>query len=79
MNNVASFPMYDFPEVAGALDTLYSALRRALAGADLTAAPTHTGLVHGEALGSLWADQALFVSQCCAYDLVNRYAGILRP
>lgn len=73
MNNVASFPMYDLPEVRDALDSLWSAVSRALAG------DAPAGLVHGEALGSLWTDQALFVSQCCGYDLVNRYAGILRP
>ena len=71
----ASLPMYDMPEVAGALDTLWSALLRKLADAD--GAPA--ALVHDEALQSLWSDEALFLSQCCGYDLVNRYAGILRP
>lgn len=67
--------MYDMPEVAGALDTLWSALARKLADDD--GAPA--GLVHDAALESLWSDEALFLSQCCGYDLVNRYAGILRP
>lgn len=72
---VASFPMYDFPEVAGALDSLWAALSRALADGD----DVPDGLVHGEDLAALWRDEALFVSQCCGYDLVNRYGGILRP
>ena len=32
--NRASLPMYDMPEVAGALDTLWSALARKLADDD---------------------------------------------
>ncbi len=72
---VASFPMYDFAEVAGALDSLWAALSRALAGGD----DVPDSLVHGEEPDALWGDDALFVSQCCGYDLVNRYAGILRP
>jgi ABC-type phosphate/phosphonate transport system substrate-binding protein len=74
MNAIASFPMYDLPEVADALDALYSALLPALADGD---APGE--LVHGRAGQALWADGGLFISQCCGYDLVNRYAGILRP
>lgn len=74
---VASLPMYDFPEVAGALDALWAALSRVLADGD--DAPPPDRLVHGEELDALWRDEALFVSQCCGYDLVNRYAGILRP
>lgn len=71
----ASFPMYDFPEVAGALDALWAALSRALADCD----DVPSGLLRGEELDALWRDEALFISQCCGYDLVSRYAGILRP
>jgi len=71
MRATASLPMYDFPEVADALDTLYAALREALSG------DAPASLVHGRALHALWSDDGLFISQCCGYDLVNRYAGIL--
>ena len=64
--------MYDMPELRAALDRLWSALSRALAGAP-------AALVHDRAPEALWADEGLFVSQCCGYDLVNRHAGILRP
>ena len=35
--------------------------------------------MRGEKLDELWRDEALFVNQRCGYDLVNHYAGILRP
>lgn len=73
MRPTASLPMYDFPEVAGALDTLYSAVARAFSG------DAPASLVHGRALERLLSDDGLFISQCCGYDLVNRHAGIFTP
>ena len=74
---VAGFPMYDLPEVRGALDSLWAALAKELRAAGSTHLPA--GLLHDEPLNRLWHDQALFVSQCCGYDLVNRHIGVLCP
>ncbi len=75
--SIASLPMYDLPELRGALDLLWAALAKALAAEGIGTAPA--SLRHDAALASLWNDDALFVSQCCGYDLVNRHAGVLCP
>lgn len=75
-NATASFPMYDHAEVHGALDIVWAGVVRHLREQGVTSAPQH--LTHGRALHALWADPGLFVSQCCGYDLVNRYAGEFR-
>ncbi len=77
MARVASLPMYDFPEVAGALDDFWTGLRRHMAAAGLDDVPP--ALVHGRPLRALWDDPACWFTQCCGYDLVHRYAEVLRP
>ncbi len=74
---VASMPMYEMPEVRKALDTLWDGLARYLKREGVSDVPN--SLVHGHALGDLWDDPDLWFSQCCGYDIVNRYAGKLRP
>ena len=74
---VASMPMYDFPEVRAALDSLWSAMARNLKLEGIADVPSE--LVHGGSLKQLWKDPALVISQCCGYDLVNRYADRLIP
>ena len=69
--------MYDFVEVRAALDTIWAGFVRHLVREGLADVPRQ--LSHGWGLHELWSDPNLFVSQCCGYDLVNRYAGRLRP
>ena len=75
--SVASLPMYDLPEIRPALDALWAGLARHLAREGVPEVPH--GLTHGtRALDALSSPDLLF-SQCCGYDLVNGFAGALRP
>jgi len=74
---VASMPMYDMPEVRSTLDSLWKDMARNLRLEGISDVPGK--LAHGRRLGNLWGNPALFISQCCGYDLVNRYAGTLVP
>ena len=73
---VASMPMYDMAETRAAHDSLWAGLARNLRAAGVGEVPDT--IVHGRPLGELWDDPGLFFSQCCGYDIVNRYAGTLR-
>ncbi len=77
MKLTASLPMYDFPEVRGALAVLWTEIARRLERAGFEGVPP--ALVHDRGLHVLWSDPSLLLSQCCGYDLVNRFAGRLRP
>lgn len=74
---VASMPMYDLPELSGALDSLWTGMVRHLKREGLSEAPDH--IEHGNNLADLWNDTDLWFSQCCGYDIVRRYADKLRP
>ncbi len=74
---VASMPMYEMPEVRKALDALWVGLARYFKREGIADVPAH--IVHDRPLAELWADPELWFSQCCGYDLVNRYAGKLQP
>ncbi len=73
---VASMPMYDIPEVRGALDALWRGFARHARAEGLADVPD--AMVHGKNSIDLWDDPDLWLSQCCGYDIVNRYAGRLR-
>ncbi len=73
---VASMPMYDMPEVRKALDTLWAGLARYFKREGIPDVPDR--LVHGHNLHDLWDAPDLWFSQCCGYDIVNRYAGKLQ-
>jgi len=73
----ASLPMYDLPEVRPALDALWDGLARHLTREGVAEVPS--GLTHGAPLDALWSSADLLLSQCCGYDLLNPYAGALRP
>ena len=77
MMNAASMPMYDMPEVRRALDDLWCGLSHGMRREGLANVPDR--LLHGVDVNVLWGDPMLFFSQCCGYDLVNRYAGKLQP
>ncbi len=74
---VASMPMYNLPEIRGALDSLWKEMARNLRLEGIADVPRK--LVHGLPLDKLWENPALCLSQCCGYDLVNRYADKLVP
>ena len=74
---VASMPMYDMPEVAAALDDLWAGLARHFRREGVGEVPAR--IVHGRSLQDLWRDPELCFSQCCGYDLINSYAGNLKP
>ncbi len=74
---VASMPMYDLPEVRTALDSLWNGFAHNLRREGVTDVPEK--LVHDRPLSHLWNDPELWFSQCCGYDLVNRYAEKLIP
>jgi ABC-type phosphate/phosphonate transport system substrate-binding protein len=75
--SVASLPMYDLPEVRPALDALWAGLARHLAREGVPDLPC--ALTRGASLDALWSSPDLLFSQCCGYDLLNGYAGALRP
>jgi ABC-type phosphate/phosphonate transport system substrate-binding protein len=75
--SVASLPMYDLPEVRPALDALWAGLARHLARESVPDVPC--ALTHGASLDASWLSPDLLLSQCCGYDLLNGYAGALRP
>ncbi len=75
--NIASFPMYDLPEVRSLLDSFWYAMARNFRREGIAEVPEK--LVHGRPIKKLWANPNLFISQCCGYDLVNRYADKLTP
>ena len=71
----ASFPMYDFEEVRGAHEILWSSVARKLQTAGLEGVPA--ALDRSRGVHELWTDPGLLLSQCCGADLVGRYAGTL--
>ena len=71
----ASFPMYDFEEVRGAHEVLWSSVARKLERAGVEGVPA--ALDRSRSVHELWTDPGLLLSQCCGADLVGRYAGTL--
>ncbi|MGH6905458.1 MAG: phosphate/phosphite/phosphonate ABC transporter substrate-binding protein [Geminicoccaceae bacterium] len=75
--SAASLPMYDLPEVRPAEGALWAGLARHLEREGVADVPR--GLAHDQPAAALWRRPELLLSQCCGYDLVNEYAGELRP
>ncbi len=73
----ASLPMYDIPEVRDANDKFWSALADNIIQNGLKNVPEC--LSHDRPVREFWDDGDLFISQCCGYDVVERYKGLLRP
>ncbi len=69
--------MYDMPEVRTALDSLWRGFAHNLHLEGIADIPNY--LVHDRPLNQLWNGRDVCFSQCCGYDLVNRYAGRLTP
>ena len=69
--------MYDMPEVRTALDSLWNGFAYNFQREGIRDIPKD--LVHDRPLNQLWNDPKVWFSQCCGYDLVNRFAGQLIP
>jgi ABC-type phosphate/phosphonate transport system substrate-binding protein len=74
---VASMPMYDMPEVRGALDGLWGGFARHLRREGVAGVPDR--LVHAPPLPDPWNDPELLFGQCCGYHLVGGYGDRLQP
>lgn len=74
---VASMPMYDLLEVRPLLDALWAALARNLRREGVADVPG--GLVYGRGHDEMLSDPDLLFTQCCGFDIVNRYRGVLVP
>ncbi|MGZ6038916.1 MAG: phosphate/phosphite/phosphonate ABC transporter substrate-binding protein [Phenylobacterium sp.] len=72
---VSALPMYDFPELREANDTLWAALRASLAAQRLVAPSrlTRTG-----DLAALWRDPQLLLAQSCGYPLATSLRGAVQ-
>jgi len=73
---IAAFPMYDFPELEGAHDELWSAIRRSLMEAGLTDTPIR--LTRGTDHIAVWTHPALLLGQGCEYPLAKFFADRIR-
>lgn len=74
---VASFPMYDLPEIRQALFDFWQGLARNLAREGVADVPDR--IVHDRPTLELWEDSNLLFSQCCGYDVIRRFQGRLTP
>ena len=72
---VAAFPMYDWPEIRVATDTLWHAVRDAAARRGLDLADT---LDRNRPPFELWTDPALALGQTCGLPFVTRLRGKVR-
>lgn len=73
---IASFGMYDRPELHEANDRLWAAIAVHLRDADVAGVPDH--LDRTRSLHEIWADPDLLLAQCCGYPMVMSYSGQLR-
>lgn len=71
MSSAVSLPMYDWPEVREATDSLWKAIRRQLASRGIDAPDI---LERGLDPEALWNDPALLLSQTCGYPYANMLA-----
>ena len=73
---IASLPMYDLPATRAAHDALWAVIARSLEREGVADVPDR--LMHDRPLHELWSDPDLLLTQCCGYDVTNRFAGRLR-
>ncbi|MEM9523921.1 MAG: PhnD/SsuA/transferrin family substrate-binding protein [Pseudomonadota bacterium] len=71
----ASFPMYNIPEIRAAQSALWKGIAVHLKRAGVEDLPDD--LAHGRPLAELLSDQNMLISQCCGYDVVQRYRETL--
>ena len=75
--NTISLPMYDFAEVQGAIDSLWNGIVDYCEREGIRDLPRR--VEHGVSVHDLWSNNQLLFSQCCGYDIVNRYKDRLCP
>ncbi len=73
----ASFPMYNFPQIGSDVDAFWLVLSKFMRDSGLLNVPVQ--LSHGQNIGDLWDSPDLLISQCCGFDVINRYNGWLKP
>jgi ABC-type phosphate/phosphonate transport system substrate-binding protein len=66
--SIASFPMYDLPELQAATDALWAAIAARVPNAPKTLTRTPN-------LEKIWTDPDLLLAQTCGYPLVTSLAG----
>ena len=67
----ASLPMYDLPEIRQHTDVWWAGIAKHLRLQGLSDVPNL--LQHDIPLRTLWANENLLLSQCCGFDVMNRY------
>jgi ABC-type phosphate/phosphonate transport system substrate-binding protein len=72
----ALLPMYDFPELRGAHDALWSAIAARLRRVSLDMVPER--LTRSEGPSALWRDPCLLLGQTCGYPLMTDLTGRVR-
>ena len=72
MSGVASLPMYDWPEVHDATDTVWESIRRQL---DAIGIDAPAELDRNADPEPLWTNPDLVLSQTCGFPYANRLAG----
>jgi ABC-type phosphate/phosphonate transport system substrate-binding protein len=73
---IAAFPMYDFPELEGAHDRLWSAIRSHLIEAAVAETPAQ--LTHRKDHVGVWTHPFLLLGQGCEYPLAKFFASRVR-
>ena len=74
---IASLPMYNIPEIRKASASLWNGIAKYLRLEGVGNVPDR--LVFDQTLHNLWSDSNLMFSQCCGYDVVNRFENKLTP
>jgi ABC-type phosphate/phosphonate transport system substrate-binding protein len=72
---LAALPMYDYPELTGATDALWDALRDQLRAAGV---PAPEQLTRSLGHFAIWRDADLLLAQACEYPLAKRFAATVR-
>lgn len=73
---IAALPMYDFPELTDAHDTLWALLAQRLTEAGIAGVPS--GLTRDLEARDLWSHPHLLLGQGCEYPLAKSFAGVTR-
>ena len=69
--------MYNQLQIRDAIDLFWDVLSTNMRQNGLQNVPRY--LSHDKHLCDLWDDPELLISQCCGFDVINRYSGRLKP
>lgn len=76
MTPIASLPMYDWPEVSGAFDRLWTEISHQLSAVNLGAPEILTRVEHPS---RLWTNENLIIGQTCGWPYANTLRGKAIP